>query len=173
MANPFKPDDKVRIKVKGADVEATVRLVWNDEVQVRTADKALLWRTVKTVWPNDVQGGEPTSQQPAAMHDPKAPDQAAMQSAPQSAVTQTETPAPTGDMAGSAQVEVQSAGVENAQLEVQSAGVVRPQPEPPAPTPNPATPVTKPDASAVELSSCGVPETVADMKRAKKKGRRK
>ena len=161
MANPFKPDDKVRIKVKGADVEATVRLVWNDEVQVRTADKALLWRTVKTVWPNDVQGGEPTSQQPAAMHDPKAPDQAAMQSAPQSAVTQTETPAPTGDMAGPAHVEVQSAGVEN------------PQPEPPAPTPNPATPAPNPDASAVELSSCGVPETVADMKRAKKKGRRK
>ena len=161
MANPFKPDDKVRIKVKGADVEATVRLVWNDEVQVRTADKALLWRTVKTVWPKDVQSGQPTPQQPAAMHDPKAPDQAAMQSAPQSAVTQTETPAPTGDMAGSAQVEVQSAGV------------VRPQPEPPAPTPNPATPVTKPDASAVELSSCGVPETVADRKRAKRKGRRK
>jgi hypothetical protein len=158
MANPFKPDDKVRIKVKGADVEATVRLVWNDEVQVRTADKALLWRTVKTVWPpKDVQAGQPTPQQPAAMHDPKAPDQAALQTA----VTPPETPTPTGDMAGPALVEVQSAGAENA------------QPEPPAPTPNPATPATKPDASAVELSSCGVPETVADMKRARRKGRRK
>jgi len=161
MANPFKPEDKVTIKIKGVEVEATVRLVWNDEVQVRTADKALLWRTVKTVWAMGVQAGQPTPQQPAAMHDPKAPDQEATQSALQPAVTQTEAPAPTGDMAGPAQVEVQSAGVENA------------QPEPPALTPTHDTPAPKPDASVVELSSCGVPETVADMKRAKRKGRRK
>jgi len=161
MANPFKPDDKVRIKVKGADVEATVRLVWNDEVQVRTADKALLWRTVKTVWPKDVQSGQPTPQQPAAMHDPKAPDQAAMESALQSAVTQTEAPTPTAEMAGSAQVDAQSAGVE------------KPQPEAPAPAPIPDTPTHGLDTSTIEVSSCGVPETVADRKRAKRKGRRK
>jgi hypothetical protein len=51
MANPFKPGDRVHIKVKGTDVVAEVRLVWIDEVQVRTDAKTLLWRTVKTVWP--------------------------------------------------------------------------------------------------------------------------
>lgn len=51
MANQFKPDDKVLTKHKGVEVEATVRLVWNGEVQVRTPDGVLRWRTVKTVWP--------------------------------------------------------------------------------------------------------------------------
>ena len=49
MNNPFKAGDKVLTKVKGQPVEALVNQVWNDEVQVRTADKKLLWRTVKTV----------------------------------------------------------------------------------------------------------------------------
>ena len=49
MNNPFKAGDKVLTKVKGQPVEALVNQVWNDEVQVRTADKALLWRTVRTV----------------------------------------------------------------------------------------------------------------------------
>lgn len=50
--NPFAPGDKVITKHKGAEVEATVRLVWNDEVQVRTQpDNVLRWRTVKTVRP--------------------------------------------------------------------------------------------------------------------------
>jgi len=49
MNNPFKAGDKVLTKVKGQPVEAIVNQVWNDEVQVRTADKALLWRTVRTV----------------------------------------------------------------------------------------------------------------------------
>ena len=50
MENPFKPDDKVQTKVKGAILDAVVRLVYNAEVQVRISDKTLLWRTVKTVW---------------------------------------------------------------------------------------------------------------------------
>jgi hypothetical protein len=50
MANPFKPDDKVQTKVKGTVVDATVRLVWNEVVQVHTADNALAWRSAKTVW---------------------------------------------------------------------------------------------------------------------------
>jgi hypothetical protein len=53
MENPFKPDDKVITKVKGIEVEAVVRLVWNNEVQVRLPDGPLVWRTVKTVADND------------------------------------------------------------------------------------------------------------------------
>lgn len=49
MANPFKPDDKVLTFRKGIEIEATVRTIWNHEVQVRTADGDLLWRTVKTI----------------------------------------------------------------------------------------------------------------------------
>ena len=35
---------------KGVEIEATVRTTWNHEVQVRTSDGELLWRTVKTAW---------------------------------------------------------------------------------------------------------------------------
>ncbi len=63
MSNPFKAEDKVLIKVKGQQIEATVTQVWNQEVQVRTPEKKLLWRTVKTVTPI---GGESTP--------PAAPD---------------------------------------------------------------------------------------------------
>jgi hypothetical protein len=49
MDNPFKPDDKVLTHRKGVEIEATVRTIWNHEVQVRAADGDLLWRTVKTV----------------------------------------------------------------------------------------------------------------------------
>jgi len=49
MENPFKSGDKVLTKIKGQQVEAIVNQVYNQEVQVRTADKKLLWRTVKTV----------------------------------------------------------------------------------------------------------------------------
>lgn len=49
MENPFKTGDKVLTKVKGQPVEAVVNQVYNQEVQVRTTDKKLLWRTVKTV----------------------------------------------------------------------------------------------------------------------------
>lgn len=47
--NPYKPDDKVFTKVKGEDVEGIVRLIYNNEVQVRTPDGLLRWRTVDTV----------------------------------------------------------------------------------------------------------------------------
>jgi hypothetical protein len=50
MANPFQPNDRVQTKVRGAIIGAVVRLAYKDEVQVRTDDKALLWRTAKTVW---------------------------------------------------------------------------------------------------------------------------
>ena len=49
MTNPFKQGDKVLTLRKGIEIEATVRTTWNHEVQVRTADGDLLWRTMKTI----------------------------------------------------------------------------------------------------------------------------
>jgi len=49
MDNPFKVGDAVLTVVKKSEVEATVKQVWNREVQVKTADGKLLWRTMHTV----------------------------------------------------------------------------------------------------------------------------
>ena len=49
MNNPFKKGDKVTVKIKGQVVEATVAQTWSEEVQVRTADKKLIWRVPKTI----------------------------------------------------------------------------------------------------------------------------
>lgn len=49
MVNPFKPDDKVLILRKGIEIGATVRTIFNHEVQVRTEDGELLWRTMNTI----------------------------------------------------------------------------------------------------------------------------
>lgn len=49
MANPFKSGDKVLTFRKGIEIEATVRTTWNHEVQVRTTDGDLIWRTMKTI----------------------------------------------------------------------------------------------------------------------------
>ena len=50
MENPFKINDKVMTKVKGVEVETTVAQVFNNEVEVKTAEEKLLWRTMHTVW---------------------------------------------------------------------------------------------------------------------------
>ena len=50
MENPYKPNEIVMTKVKGAAVTATVVQVFNNEVQVKTLDGKLLWRTIHTVW---------------------------------------------------------------------------------------------------------------------------
>ena len=50
MENPFKVGDKVVTKVQGAEVEAVVTKLWQNELQVRTPDKELRWRTMYTVW---------------------------------------------------------------------------------------------------------------------------
>ena len=50
MENPFKPNEIVMTRVKGADVTTTVVQVFNNEVQVKTLDGKLLWRTMFTVW---------------------------------------------------------------------------------------------------------------------------
>ena len=54
--NPFKVGDKVVTKAQGAEVEAVVTKLWQNELQVRTPDKELRWRTMYTVW---YPGGSP------------------------------------------------------------------------------------------------------------------
>ncbi len=50
MQNPFKAGEAVMTKVKGKHVLASVTKTWQNEVQVKTGDGDLLWRTVYTVW---------------------------------------------------------------------------------------------------------------------------
>ena len=50
MENPFKTGDKVMTKFMGAEVEVPVAQIYDDEVQVRTSDGVLRWRTKRTVW---------------------------------------------------------------------------------------------------------------------------
>jgi hypothetical protein len=50
VKNPFKVGDKVVTKVTGAEVEAVVTKLWQNELQVRTPDGELRWRTIYTVW---------------------------------------------------------------------------------------------------------------------------
>jgi hypothetical protein len=56
VRNPFKVGDKVLTKVQGAEVEAVVTKLWQNELQIRTPDKELRWRTMYTVW---YPGGSP------------------------------------------------------------------------------------------------------------------
>ncbi len=64
--NPYAKGDKVLTKLggKGEDVEAEVVAVWKDEVQVKTPDGELRWRTIRTVQPIKVVVApqEPTSE---------------------------------------------------------------------------------------------------------------
>ncbi len=50
MQNPFKAGEAVMTKVKGKQVLASVTKTWQNEVQVKTGEGDLLWRTVYTVW---------------------------------------------------------------------------------------------------------------------------
>jgi len=50
MQNPFKTGDMVLTKLKGKEVQAAVSKIWKNEVQVKTAEGDLLWRTMYTVW---------------------------------------------------------------------------------------------------------------------------
>ncbi len=67
MNNPFKLGEKVFIKIRGQQVEAMVNQVWNEEVQVRTSDKKLLWRTIKTVALTNREVSSPTAESPEAI----------------------------------------------------------------------------------------------------------
>jgi hypothetical protein len=50
MQNPFKTGDIVLTKLKGKEIQAAVSKIWKNEVQVKTAEGELLWRTMYTVW---------------------------------------------------------------------------------------------------------------------------
>ena len=50
MKNPFKVGEKIITKVGGNEVEAVVTKLWQNEVQVRTPDNELRWRTMYTIW---------------------------------------------------------------------------------------------------------------------------
>jgi hypothetical protein len=63
VKNPFKVGEKVVTKVQGAEVEAAVTKLWENEVQVRTPDNELRWRTIYTVWyPNGSPLARPVKQ---------------------------------------------------------------------------------------------------------------
>jgi hypothetical protein len=50
VKNPFKVGEKVITKVDSKEVEAVVTKLWQNEVQVRTPDNELRWRSMYTVW---------------------------------------------------------------------------------------------------------------------------
>jgi hypothetical protein len=50
VKNPFKIGEKVLTKVAKNEVEAVVTKLWQNEVQVRTSDNEIRWRTMYTVW---------------------------------------------------------------------------------------------------------------------------
>ena len=90
MENPFKPDEKVLTKIKGIEVEVTVRLTFNNEVQVKCPDGSLRWRTAKTVWRPTVPADAPS---PAADPAPE-PVPVVEATAPAESIAPAEEPAP-------------------------------------------------------------------------------
>jgi hypothetical protein len=50
MQNPFKTGDIVLTKLKGKEIQAAVSKIWKNEVQVKTTEGELLWRSMYTVW---------------------------------------------------------------------------------------------------------------------------
>ena len=166
MANPFKPDDKVITKQQGVEVEAVVRLIYNDEVQVRTPDGVLRWRTAKTVWfpkepesPGELEAAlivtagavTPVAEAPVEQPAPQieASDE---EPAPELVEGAEESNAP--EVESSERTEA----VDPEQEEV--------EPQPPVQTPPLVD--TRP-----EYGPCGVPETMAQRKRNRKGGRRR
>jgi len=145
MSNPFKPNDKVLTKHKGGEVEATVRLVWKEEVQVRLLGGMLVWRTVRTVRvipttvPMEDSAGEEAGGTP-----PIAPNEESTEPVPATKAFSTE-----GGPEGTANVD--------------------PVAEQTASEPPDHTELESPKA---EIVSCGLPEEVADRKR-NHKGRRR
>jgi hypothetical protein len=69
VKNPFKVGEKVITKVGGSEVEAVVTKLWQNELQVRTPDNELRWRTMYTVW---YPGGSPLARPVKQSADAKA-----------------------------------------------------------------------------------------------------
>lgn len=150
--NEFKPDDKVLTKVKGVEVGAVVRLVWNNEVQVRTADGALRWRTTRTVAPlNSAEDSPEVGVSEVSAPSSKAPTEPEIP-APADAIPESVEPSPAGPASTEDRAEVSQP------FETES----RNAPE-----------VCQPATGTTEVSPCGVPETEAARKRGKKARRRR
>jgi hypothetical protein len=146
-SNPYKPNDKVFITVKGAEVEATVRLVWKDEVQVRPPSGGLIWRTVRTVRATATPVAE-TPTEPVVESGPIAQAPAASHESETGAVpVRSEEPPPSNGPS----VETESAAADTGAAA--SAEPVQPKVDP------------------IEQVACGVPEVEADRKRSKKSKR--
>jgi hypothetical protein len=144
--NPYKPDDKVFIKIKGAEVEATVRLVWKDEVQVRVSGGSLLWRTVRTVKSVASPGAE-TPAAPVAGTDPG---------------TETVVSPAIGTDAGTSN-SAQAAPANESGASPEATSVVTSSVT--------SAESVQPSAGGTEQIACGGPEVEADRKRAKKSKR--
>lgn len=141
--NPYKPDDKVFIKIKGSEVEATVRLVWKDEVQVRVTGGGLLWRTVRTV----------KSVTTPANETPAAPVVEAEPVTEAAVAPEAQTDAATANVAQAAPPNESGASPERTNAVTTSVASAQPS------------------ESGTEHTACGVPEIEADRKRAKKSKR--
>lgn len=120
MENPYSPEDKVLTKQGGVEVEATVRITFNDEVQVRTPDGILRWRNVRTVWrkpvdvvsASDERPAQPAPQQPPQIQPEEVqiqPEYAAAPS-PQEAPKESQEP-PQENAAEAPKEEVVSCGL--------------------------------------------------------------
>ncbi len=173
MANPFKPDDKVITKQQGKEIVAVVRLIYNDEVQVRTPDGVLRWRTAKTVWfPEQAQ--QPVEPDAPSI-DQEAPLSTAAEITDVGSEAPVEQPSPESIEAAEEPIPEQEEGVgEPSALE----------PEPSEPTGAgvpveeevlPQTSVQTPPLvdTRLEYGPCGVPETMAQRRRNRKGGRRR
>jgi len=151
MTNPFKPEDKILTKVKGMEVEATVRQVWNEEVQVRIPGGALLWRTIRTV---RLPSSEPPgTTEETAMNTPGSV--VASVAGPEESI-----PAPVIATTGS---EPEQKPVEAIASSVPEVGEAAP-----ASLPHQNSPAAK-----QKLSSCGVRDDEAGRKRQRKARRRR
>ena len=163
MANSFKPDDKVITRQQGIDVEAIVRLIYNDEVQVRTPDGVLRWRTAKTVWfpvgavPS--AAAEEISAEPIDTATEAPVDSPAADPEPQ---TEEAVSAPDSDLAAL------ETGEDN---DSDSAAPVLARPD--ETQPEPAIQTQPLVDTHLEIAPCGVPETMAERKRNRKGGRRR
>jgi hypothetical protein len=73
MQNPFKTGDIVLTKLKGKEIQAAVSKFWKNEVQVKTTEGELLWRTMYTVWhPGAAPLARPPKQPKIAAQSPPA-----------------------------------------------------------------------------------------------------
>lgn len=120
-------------------MEATIRLVWKDEVQVRVPSGALLWRTVRTVRATASPVAKTRAAPPAECSPIIEAGDATEQNAGETALKAVAAPEPLVD----AEATVVNTGA------AETVGSIQP------------------DTSAAAHLACGVPEVEAERKEAK------